>query len=235
MQFWNILFIISIVIFALSILVLAIFRFRKNVYLKPFQDDELFDTKNVNGIKSYYYFTSLETKKYIKRYVFRKSPYQRNVILNFSDNFKKISYYILAYSRTKKVIDVVEVTEKPYGVSSRVINLNRKTCYVNIFVKSVDGLDINTNIIQPIPVIKIKYYTTFSALAIFAILFAVRHLVVVIMGGLHAKDFLNSTTNLFLILGTFGVSFLYWICARISLRKKNHQNRRGGSHEYEFF
>lgn len=235
MQLWNSLFIISIVVMVLSIAILVVFKFRKNVYAKPFQEDELFDTKVVNGVKSYYYFTSLETKKYIKRYVFRKSSYQRNVILNFSDNYKLISYYIVAYSNNKKVIDVVEVTEKPYGSSSRIINVNNKASYVNVFVKSVDGVDINTNIIRPIPVRKIKYFAISSALALFAGLFAVRHLIVMMFGGLHSKAFLNSDANLLLILISFVIALLYWFFSTISLRKKNHQNRRGGSHEYEFF
>lgn len=235
MQLWNILFLASIGIFALSVFILLVCKFRKNVYLKPFQEDELFDTKNINGIKSYYYFTALETRKYIKRYVFRKSPYQRNVILNFSDNYKMVSYYVVAYSKTKKVIQVIDVTEKPYGASSRVINVNRKASYVNVFVKSVDGLELNTNFIRPIPVRKIKYYTTFSSLAIFSLLFAIRHIIILIVGGLHAKAFMYSTINYLLIGGSFVVSFLYWIMARISLRKKNHKNSRGGSHEYEFF
>jgi hypothetical protein len=167
--------------------------------------------------------------------VFRKSSYQRNVILNFSDNYKLISYYIVAYSNNKKVIDVVEVTEKPYGLSSRIININNKASYVNVFVKSVDGVDINTNIIRPIPVRKIKYFTISSAVALFAGLFAVRHLIVMMFGGLHSKAFLNSDANLLLILISFVIALLYWIFSTISLRKKNHQNRRGGSHEYEFF
>jgi hypothetical protein len=235
MQLWNSLFIISIVVLVLSIAVLVFFKFRKNVYAKPFQDDELFDTKVVDGVKSYYYFTSLETKKYIKRYVFRKSSYQRNVILNFSDNYKLISYYIVAYSNDKKVIDVVEVTEKPYGLSSRIINVNNRASYVNVFVKSVDGVDINTNIIRPIPVRKIKYFTICSAVTLFAGLFAVRHIIIVMFGGLHAKAFLNSGANLILILISLAIALLYWIFSTISLRKKNHQNKRGGSHEYEFF
>ena len=92
MQLWNNLFIISCGLFVIVMLILIIFRFRKNVYAKPFISDELFDKKNDNGIKSYYYFTSLETRKYIKRYVFRKAPYTRNVICNFNDNYNFISY-----------------------------------------------------------------------------------------------------------------------------------------------
>jgi hypothetical protein len=235
MQLWNNLFLISIGLFIVLVLILMIFKFRKNVYVKPYTKDELFDTKNENGIKSYYHFTSLETRKYIKRYVFRKSPYQRNVICNFTEDFKVISYYIVAYSKSKKVIDVVEVTEKPYGLSSRVISVNKKADSVNVFVKRVDGVEINTNIIRPIPVRKIKYFTTFAALALFTFLFAVRHIIILVLGGLHAKDFMNGLYNYIAIGVAFVIALLYWIFARISLRKKNHQNRRGGTHEYEFF
>lgn len=235
MQLWNNLFLISVVLFVVIVVLLNVFKFRKNYYAKPYNDDELFDSKNENGVKSYYHFTSIETRKYIKRYVFRKSPYQRNVICNFVDNYKMISYFIVAYSKKKKVIDVVEVTEKPYGLSSRVISVNKKAEYVNVFVKRVDGVDVNTNIIRPLPVRKIKYFTALSALALFAGLFALRHLFIVIIGGLHAKDYLNNFWNYIAVGVTFVISLLYWIFTTISLRKRNHQNRRGGTNEYEFF
>jgi hypothetical protein len=167
--------------------------------------------------------------------VFRKSPYQRNVICNFCNDYKIISYFIVAYSKKKKVIDVVEVTEKPYGLSSRVISVNRKAEYVNVFVKRVDGVEINTNVIRPLPVRKIKYFTIFSSLALFSILFALRHLVILLLGGLHAKDVFNSMTNYISIAVVFGLSFIYLVFTTISLRKKNHLNRRGGTNEYEFF
>ena len=150
-------------------------------------------------------------------------------------NYKIISYYVVAYSKNKKVIDVVEVTEKPYGASSRVISVNRNASYVNIFVKNVDGLEINTNVIKPIPVRKIKYYTACTTVTIFSTLFAVRHLVILAMCGLHAKDFMYSDVNYIMLAITLVISLLYWLFATISLRKKNHLNRRGGSHEYEFF
>ena len=235
MQLWNSLFLISIGLFIVLVALLFVFRFRKNVYAKPFTEDELFDSKNENGIKSYYHFTSLETRKYIKRYVFRKSPYQRNVICNFTDDYKVISYFIVAYSKRKKVVDVVEVTEKPYGLSSRVISVNKNAEYVNVFVKRVDGVEINTNIIRPIPVRKIKYFTTLASLAIFTFLFAIRHLIILVLGGLHAKEFLYGVYNYIAIGISLLISLAYWVTARISLRKKNHQNRRGGTHEYEFF
>lgn len=235
MGLWNTLFIISIVLFIVLVALLIVFKFRKNIYAKPFNADELFDTKTENAVKSEYYFTSLETRKYIKRYVFRKAVFQRSVICNFTDNYKIISYFIVAYSKNKKVVDVVEVTEKPYGLSSRVILVNRKAEYVNVFVKKVDEVDINTNIIRPIPVRKIKYYTSLSSLALFSFLFAIRHIIVVLLGGLNAKAFLYSELNYIAILASLVISLLYWFNSTVSLRKRNHLNRRGGTNEYEFF
>ena len=93
-------------------LFLFIFKFRKNVYLAHFERDELFEESKDPDIKNYIYSTKGETRKYIKRYVIRKTKYDKFVICNYNRCFNSISYFVVALNNKLKPISILQVSEK---------------------------------------------------------------------------------------------------------------------------
>ena len=87
---WRLLSAISAALFlALSVLSLCL-RLLKNVYYHDFQDDEFIKDVQTESSKNSIYFTSGETRKYIKKYVICKTLYDKFLVCNFNENFKSI-------------------------------------------------------------------------------------------------------------------------------------------------
>ena len=132
---WRLLSAISAALFlALSVLSLCL-RLLKNVYYHDFQDDEFIKDVQTESSKNSIYFTSGETRKYIKKYVICKTLYDKFLVCNFNENFKSISYFVVQYSSRKSVIGVLRVNEQATGDSSKVIALNRRCARVNVIIE----------------------------------------------------------------------------------------------------
>ena len=235
MVLWNTLLIISLSLLVISCLVLLIFKFRKNVYYKVFVEDELFESTYTSGVKTRYFFSPIETRPYISRYVIRSSSFEKALVCNYAKEFKFISYHVVCYSKKKKVIDIVEVNEIPNSHTSRIIPLHRKCRYVNIYVKSADGFVLNSSVVRPIPRKKISLYSFISSVAVFNILFILRHLLIVVLASENAKDYMFSILNYAAIAIIVLITLFYFGVSMLTLRNNNKKYNYGGMVDHEFF
>ena len=131
--------------------------------------------------------------------------------------------------------DVLEITERNTSKTSKIIPLDDRTKYVNIYVKKVDGKEINGRIIRPIPAPKIRLFAFFSALCIFTFLFTLSHVMIYFISPIHRRQFYNSVINYIIIGSAFGIALIYFILVLVCYRKKNSKTKEGGSIEYEYF
>ena len=234
MLIWRIMFLIACFIFVTTIILLRVFKFRKNVYFKEYQEQEFLSDKIEAGIKNEFYLTEMETAKWIKRYAIRKSKYDKAIICNYTKPFKYISYYIVCYNKRKKVINVLEVVEKNTNQSSKIINLNSNTDTVNIYIKKADDLELNTNVISTISVSNIKRFSFISAFALFSFLFIIRHLAIECLTN-KALAYMESIWNYLGIGIILFISIVYFFIMYVFTKRRNCKNRNGGALEYEFF
>ena len=232
---WRYSALIALAVFVLSLLILGLFKFRKNLYYKAYVQDDNFKTDKVGGTKNKFYLVVSDTKKYIKRYVIRKSVYENSFICNFNRPYKSITYYIVCYGLGKHVIEVIQVTEKNTNNSSKIIALSRACRNVNIIIRDVEGLELNTKVIKPLPIRKIKLYSIFSGLALLSGLYFVRHIILELILGKYCKPYLDGIYNLIGIAAILLIAILYYFMSVSTMRKRNCRNRNGGSLEYEFF
>lgn len=232
---WRIMCLISIVILVIVLFILVKKNFIKNTYFHEFRKDELYkSTKSKDSINSIY-STCGQTRKYIKRYALTKTNQDRFLVCNYNEDFESISYYIMVYDKKGKVLEVLEVNDTNTSNTSRVLGLHRKCSDVNIYIRSVDNVDINSQIIKPLTKFKINIYSIFSSFAVFLFLFSFRHLIIEIIGTFYAKEYLNSYFNYIAIAVCFLITLLYFVFTIIKLRRRNVKNRNGGALYYEFF
>lgn len=231
---WRILFIVSIVLLIGLIVLKCVLRLLKNKYYHQFHNNELIkDTKTANS-HNYLYFTNGETRHYIKKYVVCKTAFDKYVICNFTKKFETIAYFVIQYSKNKKVISVMKIVETNTSESSRVISLKKNCKYVNVVIGTANDYVINENIIRPLALRRIRLHTFLRCSIIYLILFIIRHLIIEVLGGLQIKLYL---TNLFNYLAVFGTALLmllsYFITVKC-LRRRNVKSLTGGALEYEF-
>lgn len=234
MLIWRIMFLIACFIFVTTLIILNAFKFRKNVYFRNFQKQEFISDKIEAGIKNEFYLTEMETAKYIKRYALRKSKYDKAIICNYTKPFKYISFYVVCYSKRRKVLSVLEVVEKNTNQSSKIINLNSATDQVNIYIKKAEDVELNTNVISTISVGNIKRFSFISSFTVFSFLFMVRHLAIECLRN-KALAYMESLWNYLSIGIIFVVAISYFFIMYYFMKKRNCKNRNGGALEYEFF
>ena len=232
---WRISVIVALGIFLICLFILGVFKFRKNLYYKAFVQDDNFKTDKVGGTKNKYFLVLSDTKKYIKRYVIRKSVYENSFICNFNKQYKSITYYIVCYGFGRRVIEVIKVTEKNTNNSSKIIALKQACKNVNIVIRDVDGLLLNTNVIKPLPLKKIKLFALYSGIALMCGLYIVRHIALEIILGQYCKPYLDGIYNLISIVVILLISLAYYFMSVSTMKKRNCKNRNGGALEYEFF
>lgn len=231
---WRLLCLISMVLFAACVIALFCARLTKNRYYHSFQQDELFKTqKTVNSLNSIY-FTSGETRKYIKKYVLCKTLYDKYLVCNYGRRFGSISYFIVQYSKFRRVLSVLSIEETNTGNASKVIALHSHCAYVNVVIGSVDGAQINSRVIRPLSVNKIRLYCFLKSCAYFMALFVVRHLIIEIFGGNYITQYLRDPLNYFAVAGSFVLAILDYFISVLCFRRKNVKSLNGGVLEYEF-
>lgn len=235
MFYFKLMFWVGVILFGLSLIMLILRHYRRNEFYYPFQDDKLLNTKKENGYKNYIYITKGETSKYIGKYVVCISAYQNNLICNFTDHFKKITYYVVEYSRNNKALRVLEVTEKSTAFNSRIINLSKQCYRVNVFVKNCNDVEVNGIIIKPLPITYVRRYSFFSSMIYLSLCMIVDYLAPLFALKEKAIAFCMSELNLFLLLGAVVLFLLHWLITFMKLKKKNLDNRTGGIIEYDFY
>lgn len=235
MTLWRTLVLIAFIVLVLIILLLIFEGFLKNRYFHEFKKDELLKkTKSINS-KNLIFFTSGETRKYIKRYVLCRSAYDKYIICDYNDKYYEISFYVILYNWRNKPIAVYDITEKNTEKTSKIISVSNNCKFVNVVVKRVNDLEINTNVIKPLSIRKIQLYSLFQSLAIFLGLFIANELIVEIFGGVFKQSYLNSIYNHLFIIAIGVIALINWVVTAKALRKRNCKYTNGGSLEYEFF
>lgn len=235
LELWRLLCLVSAVLFAGCIVALVCMRLLRNRYFRAFEEDELMKTtKSVNTYNSIY-LTSGDTKKYVKKYVVCKTAFDKYVVCNFTRKFQEITYFVVAYSKNKRVLRVYRVTEAYTGDTSKVVAVPKRCAYVNIVIGAVDGVEINANVIRPISLYKIRLYSFLSSFALFLGLFIVRHLLIEIIGGpAYAGVYFAHFFNYIAVAASFLLSAIGCFIGIKCLRRKNVKALGGGSLEYEF-
>jgi len=231
---WSLLFLISVGTFVVLFILIKLTRIMKNRYYHSFHQDELIkETKTVNS-KNALYFTYGETFKFIKKYVICKTASDKYLVCNYTRKFKRISYYVIQYGITKKIKSILKITEVDTNDTSKIITLKPGCKYVNVVVCKVEDLDVNSSVIRPVPLSKIKFYAFLRAACIFMFLFALRHIMIVLICGDLARFYTESSINEIICMGIGVIAILNWIFTYLNLRKKNLKSLSGGVLEYEF-
>jgi len=241
MLIWRILCLISAVFFVAGVIVLLVTNLTKNKYYRNYHEDELLKKeKSTNSVNSIY-LTSGETKKFIKKYVVCKSAYEKYLVCNFAQAFNEIKFYVAQFSRRRKVISVLEVTQRDVtGNSSKIIALRKSCAHVNVVVGSVDGLVINQSYIRPISMVRLRLYAFLKSFVIFTALFVLRHVIIEVIGGsyIYGKDvaiqYLNNSLNYIAVGASFALAALGYLITVLCYRRKNGKALNGGALEYEF-
>lgn len=243
MLIWRILGAVSLVVCILCIVLVLALRLLKNGYYHEYTEDELLKTKKAANSKNSIYFTSGETKNFIKKYVICKTLYDKYLVCNYARSFENISYFVVQYSRFKRVIGVIDVTHRDTGDSSKVIALKRACAYVNVVIGTADGICVNSNVIRPLPMCKVRIHSALKSFALFTFLFAARHTAVEILGfpevvdklgADYALQFLSSFYNYGIIAASFVLALFGYLIAVLCFRRRNAKVRNGGALEYEF-
>lgn len=241
MLWWRILCLISAVLFIAGVIVLVCTNLTKNKYYHNYHDDELFKKeRSVNSVNSIY-LTSGETRRFIKKYVVCKSAYEKYLVCNFTEKFRHIRFYVVQFSRRKRVISVLEITQRDLTeLSSRIIALKKRCKYVNVVIGEADGTEINRNYVRPISMQRLRIYACLKSVIIFTALFVLRHVIVEVVGGsyIYGKDvayqYLNNSLNYIAVGATFALAVLSYFITVLSFRRKNAKAMNGGALEYEF-
>ena len=238
---WRILCLVSAILFVAGVIVLLVTNFTKNKYYHNYHDDELLKKEKSPNSVNYIYLTSGETRRFIKKYVVCKSAYEKYLVCNFTEKFKKVRFYVAQFSRRKKVISVLEVTQKDItDYSSRIIALRKSCAYVNVIIAEADDRVINQNYVRPISMYRLRLFAFIKAFTIFTGLFVIRHIITEIVGGsfIFGRDvsyfYLNNSLNYIALGATLVLSVLSYLITVLSFRRKNAKVMNGGALEYEF-
>lgn len=235
MLFWNYAFYVAIALTVFSILYLTIRKYGKNRFYHSFIADDFIRLQREGGAKNYVYSTVSETKKYIEKYIFRKSAYEKSVVVNYNKKYDSISYFIKVFNRRKKVIDLIEINDTDTSLVSKIIYLQKEAKYINIIVKEVNGNPINHTELMPVAVKNIRFFAFFKSLIFFCVLFIIRHVGAMLYLKERFRPFLTSTLN-YIILGIiFIISLVMYFRTSRKVKKKNWKNRDGEAVSYEFF
>ena len=236
-ELWKNLFTVSSVLFVISLALIVVFKFLKNVYFHEYHEDELFkkESNDLRRMKNYIYSPASHTRQYIKKYALCKSGRDRYIVCNFVEPYHFITYYVIGYTKRKRVTEVLEIHEVNTTLSSKVICLNKRTRYVNIVVARVDGVVINSNVIKPIPKSKIRLHSLLASICCICGLYSFRHILLLIIARNGAKYYYESVYN-YIGLIAMAIIFILVYCISFGvINKRNAKNRKGGALEYEFF
>lgn len=234
MHIWRILSAVSVGVCVLGLILLLVLRLLKNGYYHQFVADELFrKVKAANSVNSIY-FTSGETKNFIKKYAVCKTVYDKYLVCNYTKRFGEINYFVVQYSRLKNVLGVLSVTHRNTGDSSNVISLKRNCAFVNVVIGSADGVTVNSEVIRPLPMSRVRLHSAIKSLVLFTFLFAVRHAAVELFGGIYTKQFLDNFINYGIIAASFLLALFSYLISALCFRRRNAKIRNGGALEYEF-
>ena len=231
---WRILSLVSAALFVAGVIVLLCTGLLKNKFYHEFHEDELIKKVKASNSKNSVYLTSGETAKFVKKYVICKTVYEKYLICNFAKSFEEISFFVVQYTKRKRVVQVLKVTQRGTDDASRIIALSGKCHFVNIIISKADGRDINLNAIRPLAMSRVRIHAAIKAFMLFLSLFVVRHAVLELFGGIYTLQYLDNYLNYAAIAGAFFLSVIYYFIDVLCFRRKNSSQLNGGAIEYEF-
>lgn len=232
---WRVLASVSAAFFVVVTTLLLGLRLLKNGYYRAFEDDELVKETHSDNSANAIYFTSGHTRKYIKKYVLCRTAFDRYMVCNFARSFGRITYFVVQYTKNKRVKKVLRIDETDTGDESKVIALHRACARVNVIVAEADGVTLNTDVIRPLSLAKIRLHSFLKSFALFLGLFVLRHFIVELaLDSVRLDVYLNHLFNYAAIAGSFLLAAIgYWISVRC-LCGKNAKGLNGGVLEYDF-
>ncbi|MDE6557958.1 MAG: hypothetical protein K2K39_02510 [Clostridia bacterium] len=238
---WRILCLVSAALFVVGVIVLLVTNLTKNKYYRSYHDDELLKKeKTVNSVNNIF-LTSGETKCFIKKYAVCKSAYEKYIVCNFTEKFREIRFFVVQFSRGKRVISVLEIVQRDLtDFSSRIIALKKRCAHVNVVVSSANYNVINQEYVRPISIFRLRLYAFIKSFTIFTAMFVIRHILVELLGGSIffgsnvALSYLNNPLNYIAVAASFVLSVLSYFVTMLCFRSKNAKAANGGALEYEF-
>lgn len=232
---WRVLCIVAATLFVVGTLLLFFINGYGNGYFFSFIEDEFLKTEKHSGSVNDIYLTSGETKRYIKKYAVCQSAYEKYLVCNFAERFEEIKYFIVQFSKSKKVINVLEITQSNVSsLSSRVVALKARCQYVNVVISSVNGNVINSDYVRPVTTRKAILAAAANSVTLFALLFVLRHIVVETAGASAVYDYLNGVYNYVAIAACFALAVASFVITVLCYRSKKGKALNGGALEYEF-
>lgn len=232
---WRIACVVSAVLLVVSILLLRCLKPLKNKYYFNYEENELLKTeKTANSVNSIY-FTSGETQKYIKKYVICKTAYDKYLVCNYVKKFERVSYYVVQYNAKGHEIAALRVSESDTSDSSRVISLSPRCAHVNVVIAEVNGAALNSHVIRPLSLRKIRLHALLVNFALFLGLFVARHFILeCIARDTYIKQYLIHIYNYLAVGISFLLSLFGYLISVLSYRKKNIKELNGEVLEYDF-
>ncbi len=232
---WRILACVSAVFFVILTALLLSLRLLRNGYYHAFEDDELIKQAHSDNSENAIYFTSGPTRKYIKKYVLCSTAFDRYMVCNFARSFANITYFVVQYNKRKRVKKVLRISESNTGDESKVIALHRACARVDVIVAEVDGVVLNTDVIRPLSLVRIRLQSFLKSFALFLGLFVVRHAILELaLEPEMLAVYVNHLFNYAAIGGSFVFAAIGYLIATQCLRGKNAGSLNGGVLEYDF-
>lgn len=231
---WRILCIVSAVLFVAGMIALAALRILKNKYYHGFTEDELFKREKQTNSRNAIYFTSGETQNYVRKYVLCKTAYDTYLVCNYAKAFQEITYFVVEYTAKKKVLSARKITERGTSETSKVIALSRRCAYVNVIIGEADGAVINSDVVRPLSLTRIRIYALIKNVLVFLGLFVARQVILEIIGMQSMKPYLTSYWNYIAVGASFLLCLIGYFITVKGFRRKNVKALNGGALEYEF-
>lgn len=233
--FWRVLSYVSAGLFVGTAAALLALHLLRNRYYHNYLDDELIKSERTDNSTNAVYFTHGETRKYIKKYVICKTAFDKFLVCNFAAKIKDITYFVLQYTKRKRPLSVTHIQEKVSGDSSKVIALDRRCAFVNVVVGTVDGVTLNTEVIRPLTVNKIRLHALLKSFALLLGLFVLRQVAVEIVAGkMYVRQYLHHIFNYLAVGCSVLFAVLHYFISVACYRGKNNKRVNGGNLTYDF-
>lgn len=228
----------ALVILVVILVLMKVLKLTRFTYYHNYIADEVLERKeegSLPGLSTIYASHKLNSP-YIKKYIINEDGSDKILLCNFTKPFKKIEYFVFCYNKKQKLKEVLEVKELDTSTTSKVVGLPANTKYVNIVVKEVDGISLNSEIVKPIKRNKLYIASLLNALSVYLILFSLRQLILIIGFYPYVIGFMNeSPINIISLVVFLIISLISFVLTLRSLKKRNKKMRTGGVLEYEYF
>lgn len=236
--FWRLLTCISAALFVVVTVINCVLHPAKNTYSHAYEKNEFIKKSQADKSLNEEYFTQGETRKYISKYVICKTPFDKYLVCSFATKFKNVTYYVMQYTKYKRVIDVIKVTEYDTGDASKVVALSRRCAFVNVVIGVADDVCINTDVIRPLSVSKIRLHAFLKSVLMFTSMIVLRQVIQELATGplfdgrvlaVTLRDMFN-----YICVGAAALFSLLNYFITVKCMRKKSAKVSGGVCEYDF-